>query len=154
MAQSNHPRCLSYQGVHLMVDPNAPVSRALGGHQGEPVVLVVLCGREQRRGLPRPRNPADLEPRSARPHPTARQRWQRRPTGPARPLRRTGSHRPRSPRSASCRHSRKHRSCSSPIPPAARRRRVTNAAAVEISVLMAARAGARLPAAAAAPARC
>lgn len=59
MAQSNHPRRLSYQGVHLMVDPNAAVPGALGGHQGEPVVLVVLCGREQRGALPRPHNPAE-----------------------------------------------------------------------------------------------
>lgn len=40
-----------------MVDPNAPVPGALGGHQGEPVVLVVLCGREQRAALPRPPSP-------------------------------------------------------------------------------------------------
>lgn len=31
-----------------MVDPDAAVAGALGGHQGEPVVPVVLCGREQR----------------------------------------------------------------------------------------------------------
>lgn len=40
-----------------MVDPNAPVPGTLGGHQGEPVVLVVLCGREQRAALPRPKSP-------------------------------------------------------------------------------------------------
>lgn len=109
-----------------MVDPDAAVAGALGGHQGEPVVPVVLCGREQRGVSARGCAPPD-------------------PAGcgkDAREGRKEGTERggaPRhSPRIASCRHSRKHRSCSSPTPPAARRRRVTNAAAVEISVLMSA----------------
>lgn len=122
MAQSDHPRRLSYQGVHLMVDPDAAVAGALGGHQGEPVVLVVLCGMEQRGASTRGCAPPDPAGCGR----DAGEGWKK------------GIPPRYSPRIASCRHSRKHRSCSSPTPPAARRRRVTNAAAVEISVLISA----------------
>lgn len=68
VAQPNHPRRLDYQGVHLVVDPNAAVPGALGGRQGEPVVLVPLCGRnkEQRHRGPAPRHRAGA-PRRRRP---------------------------------------------------------------------------------------
>lgn len=44
LAESNLAGHLADDGVHLVVDADTPIARALGWLLGEPVVLVVLCG--------------------------------------------------------------------------------------------------------------